>query len=83
MAAIMDPNLKLYRSVLHLEPKDRRQRIQHLPRKELIRVKTLVERERWTRRLEEAVAGRDLVELALTNPLEIEKNPPLQKALLG
>ncbi|PNP53565.1 hypothetical protein FNYG_15742 [Fusarium nygamai] len=79
----MDTNLELYRSILHLGPKDRRQRIQHLSREELIRVKTLVEREQWTRRLEEAVAGRDLVELALTNPLEIENNPPLQKALLG
>jgi hypothetical protein len=79
----MDPNLELDRSVLHLGPKDRRQRIKHLPREELIRVTTLVERDRWTRRLEEAVAGRDLVELALTNPLEIKKNPPLQNSLLG
>ncbi|KAF5533459.1 hypothetical protein FPHYL_13610 [Fusarium phyllophilum] len=79
----MDPNLELYRSILHLESKARRQRIQHLPKEELIRVKTLVERDQWTQRLEEAVAGRDLVELALTNPSEIEKNPPLQKALLG
>ncbi|KAF5251044.1 hypothetical protein FANTH_3805 [Fusarium anthophilum] len=79
----MDPNLELYRGILHLGAKDRRQRVQHLPREELIRVKTLVEREQWTQRLEEAVAGRDLVELALTDPVEIEENPPLQKALLG
>ncbi|KAF5556903.1 hypothetical protein FMEXI_956 [Fusarium mexicanum] len=79
----MDPNLSPYRSILHLGPKDRRQRMQHLPKEELIRVKTLVEREQWTQRLGEAVAGRDLVELALTDPVKIEENPPLQKALLG
>ncbi|CVL03930.1 uncharacterized protein FPRN_11987 [Fusarium proliferatum] len=80
---MMDPNLDLYRSILHLGPKDRRQRMQHLPKEELIRVKTLVEREQWTQRLEQAVAGRDLVELALTDPVTIQENPPLQKALLG
>ncbi|KAF5686388.1 hypothetical protein FCIRC_2944 [Fusarium circinatum] len=79
----MDPNLSLYRSILHLGPKDRRQRMRHLPKEELIRVKTLVEREQWTQRLEEAVAGWDLIDLALTDPVKIEENPPLQKALLG
>ncbi|KAF5699712.1 hypothetical protein FMUND_14673 [Fusarium mundagurra] len=79
----MDSNLQLYRSTLHLGPKDHRQRLQHLPKAELIRVKTLVEKEQWTQRLEKLVAGRDLVELALTIPSEIEENPPLQKALLG
>ncbi|KAF4495467.1 hypothetical protein FAGAP_8400 [Fusarium agapanthi] len=79
----MDQSFELYRNILHLGPKDRRQRMQHPLKEELIRVKTLVEREQWTQRLEEAVAGRDLVELALTDPVEIQEDPPLQKALLG
>ncbi|KAI1015326.1 hypothetical protein LB504_010930 [Fusarium proliferatum] len=79
----MDLNFELYRSILHLGPKDRRKRMQHLRKEELIRVKTLVEREQWIQRLEELVVGRDLVELALTDPKEIQENPPLQNALLG
>ncbi|KAL5615723.1 hypothetical protein FOBRF1_004471 [Fusarium oxysporum] len=79
----MDPNLELYRSILDLGPKERRRRMQHLPKEELIRVKSIVEREKWIQMLETAVAGRDLVELAFTDPVEIQENPPFQKALLG
>ncbi|KAI7762951.1 hypothetical protein LZL87_013053 [Fusarium oxysporum] len=79
----MDPNLELYKSILHLGPRERRQRMQHIPKAELIRVKSQVEREQWIQRLQELVAGRDVVELAFTDPVEIQENPPLQRALLG
>ncbi|KAL9568841.1 hypothetical protein ACKAV7_006986 [Fusarium commune] len=57
--------------------------MQHIPKAELIRVKSQVEREQWIQRLQELVAGRDVVELALTDPVEIQENPPFQRALLG
>ncbi|RGP70199.1 hypothetical protein FSPOR_4099 [Fusarium sporotrichioides] len=79
----MDPNLEFYKSILHLGPKERRQRMQQLPKEEVIRVKTLVEREQWEQRLEKQIAGRDIVDLALSSPAVFENSPPLQKALLG
>ncbi|KAJ4044798.1 hypothetical protein NW761_008285 [Fusarium oxysporum] len=79
----MDPNLELYKSVLHLGVADRRQRLQHLPRSELSRLHIIVTREKQAQRLEELIAGRDLVQLALTDPSEVIECTPLKYALLG
>ncbi|EKJ74238.1 hypothetical protein NXS19_005905 [Fusarium pseudograminearum] len=79
----MDPNLELYRSVLDLPPSERRERLRHLPQAEQARVWMIVDREVKAQRLEELVAGRDLVQLALTNPSEIITNMRLKYTLLG
>ncbi|KAF5660661.1 hypothetical protein FHETE_8824 [Fusarium heterosporum] len=78
-----DPNLELYRSVLHLSWKERRQRMQHLPRSERERVRTTVEREDHAQRLQENIAGRDLIQMALLDPSKIIERLPLKYALLG
>ncbi|EEU39975.1 uncharacterized protein NECHADRAFT_79744 [Fusarium vanettenii 77-13-4] len=79
----MDPNLELYRSILHLPPWERRERMGHLPRSELDRVRAIIERENDAQRLEKSIAGRDLVQVALTDPSEITKDTQLQYTLLG
>ncbi|KAI6773017.1 hypothetical protein HG530_003975 [Fusarium avenaceum] len=78
---IMDPNLELYRSILHLSPMERRQRMQHLPQPEHNRVRIIIERENHAERLQEKIAGRDIVQMALTDPSEITTQ--LKYALLG
>ncbi|SCV40085.1 uncharacterized protein FFB14_07387 [Fusarium fujikuroi] len=79
----MDTNLELYRSLLNLGPVERHERMLHLPRSERFRVASIVEREKLNRRLQERLAGRDLVEMALSNPSEFHDNVLLQNALLG
>ncbi|KAJ3466402.1 hypothetical protein MRS44_007060 [Fusarium solani] len=79
----MDPNLELYRSILHLPPWERRERMGHLPESELDRVTAIIRREKKAQRLEESIAGRDLVEVALTDLSEITKDTQLQYTLLG
>ncbi|RSL49922.1 hypothetical protein CEP51_015419 [Fusarium floridanum] len=79
----MDPNLELYRSILHLPPWERRERMGHLPQSELDRVTAIIRREKKAQRLEESIAGRDLVEVALADPSEITKYTQLQYTLLG
>ncbi|RBR13742.1 hypothetical protein FVER53590_13542 [Fusarium verticillioides] len=79
----MDPNLELYRSILHLTPYQRRDRMAHLPRSEVIRVETIVQDEDDAKRLEETIAGRDLVQVALANPSEIKEDGQLKNIVLG
>ncbi|RMJ00559.1 hypothetical protein CDV36_015888, partial [Fusarium kuroshium] len=79
----MDLNLELYRSILHLPPWERRERMGHLPQSELDRVTAIIRREKKAQRLEESIAGRDLVEVALADPSEITKYTQLQYTLLG
>lgn len=80
---MMDSTLVFYRSILHLPPWERRERMEHLPESECDRVRMIVEREDATRRLEEAIAGRDLVQVALADPSEITGNLQLKFTLLG
>ncbi|PCD20137.1 hypothetical protein AU210_002080 [Fusarium oxysporum f. sp. radicis-cucumerinum] len=79
----MDPNLELCRSLMHLNSAEHRQRLQHLPAEEYARVRVIAEREQEAQRLEELIAGRDLVQVALTDPSEIIAYEPLKYALLG
>ncbi|EXK79867.1 hypothetical protein FOQG_15546 [Fusarium oxysporum f. sp. raphani 54005] len=79
----MDPNLELCRSLMHLTSTERRQRLQHLPPEEYARVRVIIEREQEAQKLEELIAGRDLVQVALTDPSEIITYTPLKYALLG
>src|SRR6478752_4602662 len=79
----MDPNLELYRSLLHLNPYQRRDRMAHLPRSEVIRVETIIQDEDNAKRLEETIAGRDLVQVALANPSEIKEDGQLKNIVLG
>ncbi|KAF5711566.1 hypothetical protein FGLOB1_4925 [Fusarium globosum] len=79
----MDTNLELYKRLLDLGPVERHERLLHLPRSERFRVASIVEREKLNRRLQEKLAGRDLVEMALSNPSEFHDNVFLQNALLG
>lgn len=79
----MDPNLELYRSIVHLDLRERRKRMQHLPTSECVRVRKIVEREERAQKLQEKLAGRDLVEMALSDPSEFRGSPLLQNALLG
>ncbi|KAF5556904.1 hypothetical protein FMEXI_957 [Fusarium mexicanum] len=79
----MDPNLELYRRLLGLGPVERHERLLHLPRSERVRVACIVHREKLAQRLQEKLAGRDLVEMALSNPSEFHGNVLLQNALLG
>ncbi|KAJ4128999.1 hypothetical protein NW768_007526 [Fusarium equiseti] len=77
----MDLNLDLYRSISHLPFSERRKRVQHLSKEERNRVRIIVEREEDDRRLEEDIAGRDLVEVALADPSEMHTR--LKLTLLG
>ncbi|KAF9760898.1 hypothetical protein IL306_004063 [Fusarium sp. DS 682] len=79
----MDPNLELYLSIRHLRTSERQKRLRHLPSSERYRVVKIIHREEWRQRLEDKIAGRDIVEMALANPVEIQESPSLQKALLG
>ncbi|KAF5586831.1 hypothetical protein FPANT_7124 [Fusarium pseudoanthophilum] len=79
----MDPNLDLYKSLLGLDPVERHERLLHLPRSERFRVASIVQREKLAQRLQEELAGRDLVEMALSNPSEFHGSVLLQNALLG
>ncbi|KAG8667727.1 hypothetical protein FPOAC2_12913 [Fusarium poae] len=79
----MDPNLELCRSLMHLTSSERRRRLQHLPPEEYARVRLIVEREQEAQKLEELIAGRDLVQVALADPSEIKASEPLKYALLG
>ncbi|KAF4495464.1 hypothetical protein FAGAP_8397 [Fusarium agapanthi] len=79
----MDPNLELYRSLLHLTPYQRRDRMAHLPRSEFNRVSAIVQDEDAAKRLEETIAGRDLVQVALANPSEIKEDGQLKNIVLG
>ncbi|KAI1037608.1 hypothetical protein LB503_009442 [Fusarium chuoi] len=67
----MDPNLQLYRSLIHLSSTARSQRLQHLAPEEYVRVRVIGEREREAQKLEELIAGRDLVQVALNDPSQI------------
>ncbi|GKU21533.1 unnamed protein product [Fusarium langsethiae] len=79
----MDPNLELCRSLKHLTCTERRQRLQHLPPEEYARVRIIVEREQEAQKLQELIAGRDLIQMALTDPSEIIACQSLKYALLG
>ncbi|PNP53573.1 hypothetical protein FNYG_15750 [Fusarium nygamai] len=79
----MDSNLELYKSLRGLDPLERHERLLHLPRSERSRVASIVQREKLNQRLQEELAGRDLVEMALSNPSEFHDNVLLQNALLG
>ncbi|KAF5267524.1 hypothetical protein FOXYS1_1606 [Fusarium oxysporum] len=79
----MDPNLELYRSLLHLIPSQRRHRMAHLPRSEVIRVETIVQDEDNAKKLKETIAGRDLIQVALDNPSEIKEDGQLKNIVLG
>lgn len=79
----MDPNLELYRSISHLPSQERRERMGHLPESERHRVTAIIQREKDAQRLEESIAGRDLVEVALNDPSEVTKDTQLQYTLLG
>ncbi|RMJ08245.1 hypothetical protein BHE90_002938 [Fusarium euwallaceae] len=57
--------------------------MQHLPTSERTRVRKIVEREERAQKLQEKLAGRDLVEMALSDPSEFRGSPLLQNALLG
>ncbi|KAJ4307523.1 hypothetical protein N0V84_012672 [Fusarium piperis] len=79
----MDPNLELYRSILHLPPWERRERMGHLPRSEFNRVRAIIRRENDAQRLEESIAGQDLVQLTLADPSKIIEHTQLKHTLLG
>ncbi|KAF5655258.1 hypothetical protein F25303_775 [Fusarium sp. NRRL 25303] len=79
----MDASLELYKSLLDLDPVERHERLLHLPRSERFRVASIVHRENLNWRLQEKLAGRDLIEMALSNPSEFYDSVLLQNALLG
>ncbi|KAI1015463.1 hypothetical protein LB504_010929 [Fusarium proliferatum] len=79
----MDPNLQFYRSILHLRSRERRERMQHLPESECDRVRMIIEREEDAQKREAAIAGRDLVQMALESISKITENHYLESALLG
>ncbi|RGP69884.1 hypothetical protein FLONG3_7639 [Fusarium longipes] len=79
----MDPNLELYRSLMHLTSTERDRRLEHLPPEEYTRVEVIIEREQEAQKLEDLIAGRDLVQVALNNPSEIKAYLELRYALLG
>ncbi|CZR49111.1 hypothetical protein LB506_011502 [Fusarium annulatum] len=79
----MDPNLELYRSALDLPLSERKDRLRHLSQAERARVWMIVDREKKLQSLEELIAGRDLVQVALNNPSEIISNMRLEYTLLG
>ncbi|KAM5350246.1 hypothetical protein ACJ41O_006751 [Fusarium nematophilum] len=57
--------------------------MQHLPPSERLRVRKIIEREERAQKVQERLAGRDIVEMALSDPSEFTSNPLLQNALLG
>ncbi|RSL41286.1 hypothetical protein CEP53_012850 [Fusarium sp. AF-6] len=57
--------------------------MQHLPTSECVRVRKIIEKEERAQKLQEKLAGRDLVEMALSDPSEFRGSPLLQNALLG
>lgn len=79
----MDPNLDLYKSLLHLPPREQHERMAHLPQEELGRIREIIRTEKNAQRLKESIAGRDLVQVALADPSEITKDTQLQYTLLG
>ncbi|RGP70247.1 hypothetical protein FSPOR_4147 [Fusarium sporotrichioides] len=79
----MDPNLEFCRSLKHLNSTERDKRLQHFPREEYARVRIIVEREQEAQKLQELIAGRDLIQMALTDPSEIIAYQSLKYALLG
>jgi hypothetical protein len=79
----MDPNLELYKSLLHLPPWERRTRMEHLTEKQFDRIKEIIRTEEDAQRQEEFIAGRDLVQVALTDPSGIIEDEQLQYTLLG
>ncbi|KAF5699710.1 hypothetical protein FMUND_14671 [Fusarium mundagurra] len=79
----MDPNLEFYRSILHLSPWERRKRMQHLSESERDRVRIIIQREEDAQRLEELIAGRDLVQVALADPEYIKGYESLKNIVLG
>ncbi|KIL89255.1 hypothetical protein FAVG1_07649 [Fusarium avenaceum] len=79
----MDPNLDLYKSLLHLPPWEQDERMAHLPQEELGRIREIIRTEKNAQRLKESIAGRDLVQVALADPSEITKDTQLQYTLLG
>jgi hypothetical protein len=68
---------------LDLPRSERRERLRHLPQSEHARVWMIVDREQKAQRLQELIAGRDLVQVALTNLSEITANMRLKYTLLG
>ncbi|EXK79174.1 hypothetical protein FOQG_16193 [Fusarium oxysporum f. sp. raphani 54005] len=54
----MDPNLELYRSILHFDPIEQDKRMQHRSPLECMRVRDIVEREERVQMLENALFGR-------------------------
>lgn len=68
---------------MHLNSTQHRQRLQHLPEEEYTRVRVIAEREQEAQKLVELIAGRDLVQLALTDPSEIIAYQRLKYTLLG
>lgn len=83
ITATMDPNLELYRSLLHLPPWELHERMGHLPREEFWRVRAIIREENYAQKLEEFIAGRDLIQVALTDPSGIMKHERLTYTLLG
>lgn len=95
--ATMDPNLELYRSLLHLPSWEVRERMGHLPQEELSRIKKIIGKEELAReqeekaqrreedakRREEFIAGRDLAEVTLTDPSRVMEDKELLYPLLG
>ncbi|OBS19948.1 hypothetical protein FPOA_11673 [Fusarium poae] len=79
----MDPDLELCKSLVHLNSIERRRRLQHLPPEEYARISVMVEKEQEAQKLEELIAGRDLVQVALNDPSEIIESTALKYALLG
>jgi hypothetical protein len=55
----------------------------HLPQEELGRIREIIRTEKDAQRLEESIAGWDLVQVALINPADIIKDTQLQYTLLG
>lgn len=95
--ATMDPNLELYRSLLHLPPYQRRERMPDLPDEELRRIREIIgnenrakereedarRREEEAKRREEFIAGRDLAEVTLTDPSRVMEDKELLYPMLG
>ncbi|CEI61305.1 hypothetical protein FVEN_g5975 [Fusarium venenatum] len=79
----MGLNLELYRSVKDLPLSERKERLRHLSHSEPSRVWMIVNREEKAQRLQELIAGRDLVQAALISPSKIVSSMSLKYTLLG
>ncbi|KAF4421778.1 hypothetical protein FACUT_10865 [Fusarium acutatum] len=79
----MDPTLDYYRSLLHLAPYERHDRMSHISRLEYNRVSNIVRNEDAAKRLKEVIAGRDLIQVALDDPSEIRGDGRLKNIVLG